>query len=138
MDKNVGRVHARSRIYKTKAWGPVAQPDFLNMAIALYTSLPPAYLLKQLLEIEKRFGRKRDVKYGPRTLDIDILFYGNKIVRSEGLVIPHPEIQNRRFALVPCCDIAASFIHPVYQKSLAELLRDCKDELQVSLWKQQD
>jgi 2-amino-4-hydroxy-6-hydroxymethyldihydropteridine diphosphokinase len=134
MDRDIGRITAQSRIYATKAWGPVAQPDFLNMAIAMRTALPPVYLLKKLLELEKKFGRKREVKYGPRTIDIDILFYGNLVIRKEGLGIPHPEIQNRRFALVPCCDIAPGFVHPVLNRTLRELLEECSDQLDVALW----
>ncbi len=135
LTKQGGPIYARSRIYTTKAWGPVPQPDYLNMAIAIRTVLPPFYLLSVLLDLEKRFGRKRDVKYGPRTLDIDILFYGNEIIRRPGLHVPHPEIQNRRFALVPACEIAGNLKHPVFGKTLAMLLAECSDTLEVKLWK---
>lgn len=135
IDRNLGKVYARSRIYSTKAWGPVAQPDFLNMAIALHTSFPAHYLLKELLSLEKKFGRRRDIKYGPRTLDIDILFYGERVISGEGLIVPHPEMQNRRFALVPCCEIVPNLVHPVFKKDIRTLLEECSDTLEVDLWK---
>jgi 2-amino-4-hydroxy-6-hydroxymethyldihydropteridine diphosphokinase len=135
LDKQLGKIFARSNIYSTKAWGPVSQPDFLNMAVGLYTAWPPSYLLKALLDVEKRLGRRRDVRFGPRTLDIDILFYGQQIIRREGLQVPHPEIQNRRFALVPVNEIAAKLIHPTLGKTLETLLQTCEDRLEVRLWK---
>jgi 2-amino-4-hydroxy-6-hydroxymethyldihydropteridine diphosphokinase len=131
---SLGHVYAQSPIYSTKAWGPVAQPDFLNMAVGLYTSLPPLYLLREILSLEKRYGRKREVKLGPRTIDIDMLFYGQQVIRHPALTVPHPEILNRRFALVPCCDIAPGLIHPVVQLPLSRLLEDCKDILEVKPW----
>lgn len=134
LQHNAGTIYAHSRIYRTKAWGPVKQDDFLNMAVALRTIYPPHLLLQKLLSIEKRFGRKRDVKYGPRTLDIDILFYGSKVINEHNLRIPHPEIPNRRFALVACCDIAGSMVHPVLDKTIRQLLDECKDPLSVELW----
>lgn len=125
-----------SEVYKTGAWGPVAQDDFLNLAISIKTTLPPGILMLRLLDIEKRFGRKRDVKYGPRTLDIDILFYGNRVLNNELIKVPHPEIQNRRFALQPCADIAPRKIHPLFNKSIRTLLEECPDKLEVAIWKQ--
>lgn len=134
LQREAGTIYAHSRIYKTMAWGPVKQDDFLNMAVGLRTIFPPHLLLRKLLTIEKQFGRKRDIKYGPRTLDIDILFYGSKIVNQHDLRIPHPEVQNRRFALVACCDIAGSFVHPVLGKTIRQLLDGCEDPLNVELW----
>lgn len=134
LQNEAGAIYATSRIYKTKAWGPVAQDDFLNMAVGLRTICPPHLLLQRLLAIEKRFGRKREVKYGPRTLDIDILFYGSKVITDNHLRIPHPEIQNRRFALTACNDIAASLVHPVLGQTIRQLLEKCKDPLSVELW----
>lgn len=125
-----------SDVYKTGAWGPVAQNDFLNLAISIKTSLTPGILMLKLLDIEKRFGRKRTVKYGPRTLDIDILFYGNRVIHTDIVTVPHPELQNRRFALQPCADIAPLKIHPLYNKSIRTLLEECPDKLEVEVWKQ--
>ena len=134
VDKSLGKVITRSSLYKTKAWGPVAQPDFLNVAVLIETYLTPQYLLMKLLEIERKAGRRRDVKYGPRTLDIDILFYGNLKINTPDLQVPHPEIQNRRFVLVPLTEILPNLMHPVLQKKMSELLRVCPDSLEVTLW----
>lgn len=136
IEKEVGRITAISNTYSTKAWGPVAQADFLNLAVRVKTILPPKMMLHRLLDIEKKFGRKREVKYGPRTLDIDILFYSSLIIKGSGLTIPHPEIQNRRFALQPCTDFMPNFVHPQLKKSIRVLLQECQDELEVKLWKQ--
>ncbi len=97
--------------------------------------MPASLIMKKLLEIEKEFGRRRDIKYGPRTLDIDMLFYGNQRVSNQLVTIPHPEIQNRRFVLQPCADIIPKYKHPVLKKNILELLSICPDQLEVKLWK---
>ena len=130
----LGKIINRSSVYSTKAWGPIPQPDFLNIAIVIETIYPPHYVLKKLLEIEQMFGRRRDIKYGPRTLDIDILFYGQVQINSAALQVPHPEIQNRRFALVPLNEILPHWQHPVLNKSIYQLLQTCPDTLEVKLW----
>jgi 2-amino-4-hydroxy-6-hydroxymethyldihydropteridine diphosphokinase len=131
---SLGKIVNRSAIYSTKAWGPIQQPDFLNIAIVIETIYPPQYLLKKLLEIEQQFGRRRDIKYGPRTLDIDILFYGQHQITSAALQVPHPEIQNRRFALVPLNEILPHWQHPVLKRNIRQLLQSCPDTLDVKLW----
>jgi 2-amino-4-hydroxy-6-hydroxymethyldihydropteridine diphosphokinase len=126
-----GTVRALSGLYETAAWGITDQPSFLNQAILLETDLEARTLLQAVLSIEKIMGRKREIKYGPRIIDIDILFYNRDIIHEPGLVVPHPEIQNRRFALAPLHEIAGDFIHPVLGKSIAELLKECPDKLAV-------
>jgi len=127
-----GTVSARSSIYETAAWGNTEQAPFLNQALEIQTNLEPSRLLDQLLKIESMIGRIRKEKYGPRTIDIDILFYDDQIHNDTFLKLPHPEIQNRRFVLVPLAEIAPEFIHPVFQKTIAELLAACRDPLTVS------
>lgn len=131
IETTLGQVIQQSFIYATKAWGPIPQDDFLNQAVIIRTIFPPEFVLNTILNIEKKFGRKREVKYGPRTLDIDILFYGNLTVNKRHLSIPHPEIQNRKFALIPLNEMQANFVHPVLKKKVAQLLKDCKDDLEV-------
>lgn len=129
--ENFGTVTKRSQIYQTAAWGLEEQPDFLNMAVEVQTTLSSKGLLKGIQQIETNLGRQRTLKWGQRTLDIDILFYNNEIIDLPDLKVPHPFLQERRFALVPLNDIAPAFMHPVLKKTVGELLNECKDELEV-------
>jgi 2-amino-4-hydroxy-6-hydroxymethyldihydropteridine diphosphokinase len=125
--KECGHIMAASSLYRTAAWGKTDQPAFLNQALMIETKYDPQTLLKKLLAIEKKNGRVREEKYGPRTLDIDILLYADRIINESSLSIPHPELQNRRFALVPLAEIASSIIHPVFNKTIQQLLEECSD-----------
>ena len=127
-----GTITALSSLYETAAWGNTNQASFLNQALEIDTDLQPGQLLRQILKIETRIGRIREEKYGPRVIDVDILFYNEEVHNYPSLKLPHPEIQNRRFVLVPLAEIAAGFIHPVLNKSIAELLDECPDPLEVS------
>jgi 2-amino-4-hydroxy-6-hydroxymethyldihydropteridine diphosphokinase len=122
----LGTVVSRSRLYETAPVGYTDQPTFLNAAIALETSLEPEALLDSLLTIERSFGRDRShgIPNGPRTLDLDILLYGDRILNTETLQIPHPRIAQRVFVLVPLAEIAPQRIHPQYGKSMTQLLQD--------------
>ena len=126
-----GRITHTSSIYETAAWGNTNQPAFYNQAIQLNTSLPPETLLAQLLAIEIEMGRVRTQKYGPRTIDLDILMIDDTILDSPSLSIPHPQLQNRRFALLPLNEIAPALHHPVLDKTIHELLLNCPDTLDV-------
>ena len=127
-----GKVTRASALYETAAWGKTDQPSFYNQALEVETTLSPKDLLNLLLEIEKKLGRQRDEKYGPRTIDIDILLYGDQICNDPQLRIPHPELQNRRFALTPLAEIGPGLVHPVFKKSITELLAICTDTLEVT------
>lgn len=127
-----GTIENISALYETAAWGKTDQPDFLNQVLCIDTGLSPRKLLTSILEIENRMGRFRDVPLGPRTIDIDILFYGQQITRDTGLEIPHPRIAARRFVLTPLNEIAPDFIHPLYNLPISELLRNCVDPLPVN------
>jgi 2-amino-4-hydroxy-6-hydroxymethyldihydropteridine diphosphokinase len=107
------RVTARSRFYRTPPWGPVAQPDFVNAAVAVDTSLDAHALLDALLATERAFGRVRDgERWGPRTLDLDLLAYGDAVVADDRLTVPHPRIAERAFVLLPLADIAPEAVLP--------------------------
>jgi 2-amino-4-hydroxy-6-hydroxymethyldihydropteridine diphosphokinase len=120
-----------SSIYETAAWGKPNQPAFYNQAIKLETLLSPEALLVALLAIELEMGRVREEKYGPRTIDLDILMINDIILDTPTLTIPHPQMHNRRFALLPLAEIAPSLHHPILDKTIHELLLNCPDTLDV-------
>lgn len=123
--------HKLSSLYKTKAWGNTEQPDFYNQVIIYHTSLRPSQIFDITQQVEKQMGRERKEKWGPRIIDIDILFCGIMVYYSDLLTIPHPQLHKRRFALEPLCEMASAFVHPVKNLSLIELLRQCSDKLEV-------
>ncbi|HEX6849356.1 MAG TPA: 2-amino-4-hydroxy-6-hydroxymethyldihydropteridine diphosphokinase [Chitinophagaceae bacterium] len=126
-----GSLTKSSSIYETEAWGKTDQPSFLNQALEISTSLNARQLMRKILKIEKEMGRVRKEKLGPRLIDIDILLFENEIHDLRFLKIPHPEMQNRRFVLVPLAEIDPSLQHPVMKKTIAELLEECPDNLAV-------
>ncbi|MFA6150002.1 MAG: 2-amino-4-hydroxy-6-hydroxymethyldihydropteridine diphosphokinase [Chitinophagaceae bacterium] len=133
--QKIGAITASSPIYETAAWGKTDQPNFLNQAIEVHTNLGAFEILEQTQQIENQLGRQRNEHWGQRTLDIDILFLNNEVINTGHLCIPHPEIQNRRFALVPLNTISPELIHPVSELSVARLLELCPDNLPVNLFK---
>lgn len=126
-----GPVLQQSAVYETAAWGKTDQAAFLNQALLLETSLSAQELITAVLLVEERMGRHRTEKFGPRVIDIDIMFYNNEVIDEPHLTIPHPQMQNRRFALVPLNELAPNFVHPVFNKTIEVLLLECKDELPV-------
>lgn len=128
---SIGKLTAISGIYETAPWGLSHQPEFWNQAIRLETSLEPLDLLKNLKRIELESGRRETVRWGPREIDIDILFFGALQLNLPELTIPHPRLQERKFALVPLMEIAPQHRDPLSGKTVEEMYRDCTDELQV-------
>ena len=131
INEQCGSLTRSSSIYETEAWGNVDQPSFLNQALEISTSLNARQLIRKILKIEKEMGRVRKEKLGPRIIDIDILLFENEIHDLRFLKIPHPEMQNRRFVLVPLAEIDPTLQHPVLKKTIAELLEECPDNLEV-------
>jgi 2-amino-4-hydroxy-6-hydroxymethyldihydropteridine diphosphokinase len=134
INEQAGTVSTVSSLYETEPWGKNDQPEFLNQVIVLESLLYPLPLLQKLQLIELDLGRKKTTEWGARTLDIDILFYGNEIIADKHITVPHPSIADRKFVLEPLCEILPAFIHPLLQKSSLQLLKECKDELQVRLY----
>ncbi len=132
IEVRVGEIQKKSGIYSTKAWGNLNQPDFINQVVCIETKLKAEELLNKLLNIEEELGRTRsEQKWMERTMDIDVLFYNSDIINTANLTIPHPYIKDRKFVLIPLVEIADDFIHPVLNKSIADLLNECEDNLEV-------
>ena len=119
--RSLGEVAAVSSFYETEPVEFTAQPWFLNCAVKLNTEKMPKQLLNAVLDIEKEMGRKRLKKKGPRTIDIDILLFGNSVIDTKGLTVPHPAMHERRFVLEPLAEIAPEVRHPVFKRTAREL-----------------
>jgi 2-amino-4-hydroxy-6-hydroxymethyldihydropteridine diphosphokinase len=130
-EKKCGRLINKSSLYKTAAWGFSEQNDFLNQVIVLETALAPIELLLQTSKIESELGRSRVIVNGPRVIDIDILFYNDLEVITNELVIPHPRLHLRKFTLIPLNEIIPEYTHPTLNKTIAQLLLECEDNLNV-------
>jgi 2-amino-4-hydroxy-6-hydroxymethyldihydropteridine diphosphokinase len=129
IEKMIGHVVKSSSVYETEPWGFNSKQMFLNSVIEAETILSPDELLKTIHELESILGRKRGEKqYASRVIDIDILLYDDLVVVEKNLVIPHPLMQERKFVLVPLCDIAPDLVHPVLKKTISVLLKECRDQ----------
>lgn len=132
VNERIGHLVRTSSVYTTKAWGITRQPDFLNQVVEVATTLSPEQVLLATQEIELLLGRQKTEKWGPRIIDIDLLYYNEQVINTDGLTVPHPQIQNRRFTLAPLAEIAPQFTHPVIGKTQLQLLQECPDPLGVT------
>ena len=130
IDQNIGKIKLKSKLYQSEAWGFEATNPFLNQVIIIESTLSPKRVLNKLLEIEKSLGRIRSDEpgYSSRTLDLDILFIDDLEINTTHLTIPHPEIQNRKFTLLPLVELTPNKIHPKLGKTTSELLTICPDQ----------
>ena len=134
--QKVGKIISSSLIYETAAWGRHDQPDFLNQVVLADTPLTVQVCMQEILLIENAMGRIRTKKNDPRIIDIDILFFNKETINEAGLIVPHPEIQNRKFVLIPMNELSPDFMHPGLHQSISWLLSTCKDDLPVRVFKE--
>jgi 2-amino-4-hydroxy-6-hydroxymethyldihydropteridine diphosphokinase len=127
----IGNVFAKSSFYVTEPWGNTNQPSFINQVIGVTSLVGAKDLLYICKKIEKEIGRVNTEKWGPRIIDIDILYYGDQVISMEDLTIPHPQLHLRRFTLEPLNEIAPDYIHPLLKKNTNTLLNECSDSSSV-------
>ncbi len=132
IESKLSKISRRSAIFRTEPWGDKNQPFFYNQVVRLQSTRLPHEILRILKSIEQEMGRLHIRHWGPRNIDIDILFYGQFNINSSDLTIPHPKIIDRRFVLVPLVDLAPHFIHPTLGKTMRSLLDICKDTSMVT------
>ena len=136
IEEYVGPVLDSSSIYETEPWGFQAKDEFLNKVVKVETELTPSEILERILIIESIMGRVRSKeRYSSRLIDIDILICEDMIIDEENLKIPHPLLHQRRFVLVPLCEVASDMIHPVLKKSISDLLEICGDKSEVKKYR---
>ena len=134
LGERIGKISALSSVYETEPWGFESEDIFWNQVLKMETELSTEEILAKIQQIEQDLGRiRKENQFSSRIIDIDILFYGDQIINQENLIIPHPRIQERKFTLVPLCEIAPELLHPVLKKSIGQLLKECPDRLNVKL-----
>jgi len=131
IELHCGKILSSSAIYETAAWGFTEQPPFFNQALQVETTLSATELMQQLLSIELSLGRERLLPLGPRSIDLDIIYFNNEIIHNDIVSIPHPRMEQRNFVLIPLNEIAPTFLHPVLHISTSSLLEQCRDESHV-------
>jgi 2-amino-4-hydroxy-6-hydroxymethyldihydropteridine diphosphokinase len=130
--KHIGTVINSSSVYETAPWGFDSEDDFLNMVVMVETTHTPSEIMKKINTIESMLGRERNQdRYSSRVIDIDILLYDDLVINENGLKIPHPLMHERKFVLVPLCELAPDLIHPVFGKSMSNLLEECRDRSKI-------
>lgn len=134
--EELGALEAVSSIYETEPVGGPSQGPYLNQVVALDTAAEPEALLRALLALERDRGRDREIETpnGPRTLDLDLLFYDGRAIRTRALTVPHPRLHERRFVLAPLAEIAPDHVHPTLLRSVRALLAACADGAKVERW----
>lgn len=131
IEKDIGPIVSVSSVYETEPWGLSGQNSFLNQVAELQSGFDAETVLEKVLEIERKMGRSRDKKWGPRMIDIDLLLSGDAVFNTKNLTLPHPEMHNRRFVLEPFMEISPETIHPILRKSIAILYKELTDPLTV-------
>lgn len=133
IEQNIGKISSKSSIYETTAWGRTDQQDFLNLGLTVNTTLLPVELLAKCLEIETELDRTREVRWGERTMDVDIIFYNHLVIQTKTLEIPHPRYHLRNFVLAPLTEIIPNYICPELGISVQKTFSETKDNLEVQI-----
>lgn len=136
ISERIGKITSKSSIYETEPWGLKDQPDFLNMAVEVKTKLTVSEVFNISKEIEQDLGFPKQVKWGPRSIDIDILYYDQEIIDTEKLKLPHPQLYNRNFVLIPLMEIAGDYNDPIKNITIEELYDVCSDQCEVFLYEE--
>ena len=136
IDTRIGKITAKSSFYETEPWGLKDQEDFLNMALCTVTDKSPEEVFTLTKDIETSIGGVKETRWGPRSIDIDILYCDDLILQTETLTIPHKELYNRNFVLIPLMEIAGDFIDPVMKISVEEIYDECKDDGEVIIYEE--
>lgn len=134
IEEFIGKISSLSNIYETAAWGLKDQDDFLNQALEVITELEPREVLEAIKKIEDQMGRIRYKKWGRRLIDIDILFFEDRIINTQRLTIPHPFLQERNFVLAPLSELIPNFVHPVLEKEISQIFKESPDELKAEIY----
>lgn len=135
IQRQIGRIINKSALYSTQPWGFESETHFLNQVLQVKTTMSPHEILKTILKIETALGRKRgSVRYESRIIDIDILLYGDLLLNNPDLQIPHPRMHQRKFTLAPLAEIAGQLVHPLLQKKINQLYKDCEDKMKVEVY----
>ena len=129
--EEIGKITLRSSVYETEPWGNTKQDFFLNQVVVVESHLEAGKIMELIIFMEKKMGRERSEKWGPRIIDIDILFFNEEIISTEKLTVPHPNLHQRKFTLIPLNEIMPGFIHPVLKKTVSDLLNNLEDQLEV-------
>lgn len=131
IEHELGKIVQSSSVYETEPWGNTQQQHFLNQVIIISSDLTSEELMKKIISIEEKSGRIRKIKWEPRIVDIDVLFFNSETISTKILTVPHPGLHLRKFALIPLVELIPEFIHPILKKSMTELLHHLKDPLEV-------
>lgn len=134
IQNRIGNITAKSHVYETEPWGLKEQHYFLNIALRVQSTLSVGKLFETCKKIEMEIGREKIQHLGPRNIDIDLIFYENIIVNEPELVVPHKEMSNRNFVLIPVLEIAGDWVHPILKKTVDELYDECDDDGEVILF----
>lgn len=132
INREFGKISRHSSVYETAAWGNTNQKKFLNQVVILSSALPAEEMMKRIISMEEKMGRIRKEKWEPRIIDIDILFFNDEVISTPNVIVPHPGLHERKFTLKPLAELIPGFIHPVLRKSIAELLEELNDPLEVT------